>query len=72
MNFLSVLLIFNSVFLIGSIMNQNDTKDQGSIQSSLTTTSLAETVTWISLLYQIVLLLIKLMYLNLSQASKLK
>jgi hypothetical protein len=62
MNFLSVLLIFNSVFLIGSIMNQNDTKDQGSIQSSLTTTSLAETVTWISLLYQIVLLLIKLKF----------
>jgi hypothetical protein len=62
MNFLSVLLIFNSVFLIGSIMNQNDTKDQGSIQSSLTTTSLAETVTWISLLFQIVLLLIKLKF----------
>ena len=62
MNFLSVLLIFNSVFLIGSIMNQNDTKDQGSIQSSSTTTSLIETVTWISLLYQIVLLLIKLKF----------
>ena len=62
MNFLSVLLIFNSVFLIGSIMNQNDTKDQGSIQSSSTTTSLVETVTWISLLYQIVLLLIKLKF----------
>ena len=62
MNFLSVLLIFNSVFLIGSIMNQNDTKDQGSIQSSLTTISLAETVTWISLLFQIVLLLIKLKF----------
>jgi|SaaInlStandDraft_5_1057022.scaffolds.fasta_scaffold270897_1 hypothetical protein len=59
-NPLSVLLIFNSVFLIGSIMNQNETKDHGSIQSSSTITSSIEIVTWISLLYQIILLLIEI------------
>ena len=59
-NLLSVLLIFNSVFLIGSIMNQNETKDHGSIQSSSTITSSIEIVTWISLLYQIILLLIEI------------
>ena len=59
-NPLSVLLIFNSVFLIGSIMNQNETKDHGNIQSSSTITSPIEVVTWITLLYQIILLLIEI------------
>ena len=49
-NPLSVLLIFNSVFLIGSIMNQNETKDHGSIQSSSTITSSIEIVTWIPIM----------------------
>ena len=60
--FLSVLLIFNSVFLIGLIMNQNQIKDQGSILSSSTVISVVEAVTWISLLFQIILLLIKIKF----------
>jgi hypothetical protein len=60
--FLSVLLIFNSVFLIGLIMNQNQIKDQGSIPSSSTVISVVEAVTWISLLFQIILLLIKIKF----------
>lgn len=60
--FLSVLLIFNSVFLIGLIMNQNQIKDQGSIPTSSTVISVVEAVTWISLLFQIILLLIKIKF----------
>ena len=59
-----LLLIINSIFLIGSILTQNETKDPGSIQSTLSSTSPLELVTWISLLLQFILLLIKLKFEN--------
>jgi len=59
-NLVSVLLIANSFVLIGSIMNQNKTKDLENIQKNSTTTNPAELVTWISLLSQFILLLIKI------------
>ena len=54
----------NSLFLIGSILNQNETKDPGSIQSTSSSTSPLELVTWISLFLQFTLLLIKLKFEN--------
>ena len=59
-NPLTILLILNSIFLIGLIVTQNETKDPGSIQSNSTTTSPVELVTWISLAFQFILLLIKI------------
>ena len=59
-----LLLIINSIFLIGSILTQNETKDPGSIQSTSSSTSPLELVTWISLLLQFILLLIKLKFEN--------
>lgn len=63
-NPLIILLIMNSLFLIGSILNQNETKDPGSIQSTSSSTSPLELVTWISLFLQFTLLLIKLKFEN--------
>ena len=63
-NPLIILLIMNSLFLIGSILNQNETKDPGSIQSTSSSTSPLEIVTWISLFLQFTLLLIKLKFEN--------
>jgi len=63
-NPLIILLIMNSLFLIGSILNQNETKDPGSIQSTSSSTSPSELVTWISLFLQFTLLLIKLKFEN--------
>jgi len=59
-NPLTILLILNSIFLIGLIVTQNETKDPGSIQSNSTTTSPIELVTWISLTFQFILLLIRI------------
>jgi uncharacterized protein with PQ loop repeat len=59
-NPLTILLILNSIFLIGLIVTQNETKDPGSIQSNSTTTSPVELVTWISLAFQFILLLIRI------------
>jgi len=59
---LSLLLIFNSVFLIGSIVSQNETKDPGSIQNNSAITSPLELVTWISLSVQFVLLLFRIKF----------
>ena len=59
-NPLSIILILNSIFLIGSIVNQNETKDPGSVQSSSAITSPLELVTWISLSLQFLLLLLKI------------
>lgn len=59
-----LLLIINSIFLIGSILTQNETKDPGSIQSTSSSTSPLELVTWISLFLQFILLLIKLKFEN--------
>ncbi len=59
-NPLTILLILNSIFLIGLIITQNETKDPGSIQSNSTTTSPVELVTWISLAFQFILLLIRI------------
>jgi uncharacterized protein with PQ loop repeat len=63
-NPLIILLIVNSLFLVGSILNQNETKDPGSIQSTSSSTSPLELVTWISLFLQFTLLLIKLKFEN--------
>ena len=62
LNSVILLLIINSIFLIGSILTQNETKDPGSIQSTSSSTSPLELVTWISLLLQFILLLIKLKF----------
>lgn len=58
----SLLLIFNSLFLIVLIVSQNETKDPGSIQSGSITTSPIEFVTWISLFCQILLVLFKIKF----------
>ena len=63
-NPLIILLIVNSLFLVGSILNQNETKAPGSIQSTSSSTSPLELVTWISLFLQFTLLLIKLKFEN--------
>lgn len=58
---LAILLILNSIFLIGLILNQNDnTKDSISTQKSSSLTNPLEKITWFSLILQLNLLLIKI------------
>ncbi len=54
------ILIINSFLIIGLILNQNDsTKDSIVSQNSNSTTNPLESLTWILLILQLVLLLIK-------------
>ena len=55
------LLIINSTFLIGLILNQNEiSKDSLTSQNTKIQISPIEQITWISLILQLILLLIKI------------
>ena len=58
---LILILLFNSILVIGLILNQNDTsKDALTSQNSRMQVSPIEKITWFSLILQFFLLLIKI------------
>ena len=60
-NTLTLILGINSLLLIGLILNQNDsTKDSVTNQNSNSLRNPFENITWISLIFQLSLLLIKI------------
>jgi hypothetical protein len=60
-NSLTLILTINSIVLIGLILNQNDTsKDSITNQNSSSATNPFETITWVSGIFQLSLLLIKI------------
>jgi hypothetical protein len=60
-NTLTLILGINSLILIGLILNQNDsTKDSVTNQNSNSLRNPFENITWISLIFQLSLLLIKI------------
>jgi hypothetical protein len=60
-NTLTLILGINSLLLIGLILNQNDsTKDSVTSQNSNSLRNPFENITWISLIVQLSLLLIKI------------
>ena len=60
-NSFTLILLVNSVFLIGLILNQNDsTKDTSSNQISRSSLNPLEKFTWIGLILQLILLLIQI------------
>lgn len=60
-NSLTLILIINSIVLIGLILNQNDTsKDSITNQNSSSSTNPFEAITWVSGIFQLSLLLIKI------------
>ena len=63
-NPLTLILLINSIFLILLIINQNETKDPGSIQNNSTTTNPLELFTWISFFIQILLLILRIKFDN--------
>jgi len=63
-NPLTIILLINSIFLILLIINQNETKDLGSIQNNSTTTNPLELFTWISFFIQILLLILRIKFDN--------
>jgi len=57
---LTFLLLLNSFFTITLVLNQNDSaKDSASVQNSTSISNPLEKFTWICLIIQLVLLLIK-------------
>jgi preprotein translocase subunit SecG len=59
-NPLTLILITNSVILIGLILNQNETtKDSLTKQTSKSSSNPLEKVTWACLIIQLILLLLK-------------
>lgn len=61
MNPFIVILILNSILIIGLILNQNDTtKDALSTQSSTTLQNPLERITWFSLGLQCYLIVVKI------------
>lgn len=59
-NPLTLILITNSVILIGLILNQNETtKDSLTKQNSKSSSNPFEKVTWICLIIELILLLLK-------------
>lgn len=57
---LNILLLINSIAIVGFILNQNDnTKDSLTNQNSVVSKNPFENLTWISLFIQFSLLLIK-------------
>ena len=60
-NSITVVLAMNSIVLIGLILNQNDSsKDSITTQRSNTSINPFEKITWVSLILQFSLLLIKI------------
>jgi preprotein translocase subunit SecG len=60
-NSFTLILLINSIFLIGLILNQNDsTKDSSSNQTSRSLLNPLEKFTWVGLIIQLILLLIQL------------
>ncbi len=60
-NSFTLILLINSIFLIGLILNQNDsTKDSSSNQNSRSSLNPLEKFTWIGLIIQLILLLIQI------------
>jgi preprotein translocase subunit SecG len=60
-NSLTLILAINSIVLIGLILNQNETsKDSITNQNSSSSTNPFETITWVSGIFQLSLLLIKI------------
>jgi len=59
-NSFTLVLLINSTFLIGLILNQNEsTKDSSSNQTSRSSLNPLEKFTWIGLSIQLILLLVK-------------
>jgi hypothetical protein len=57
---LTFLLLLNSFFTITLVLNQNDSaKDSASVQNSTSISNPLEKFTWICLIIQLILLLIK-------------
>lgn len=60
-NSFTLILLINSIFLIGLILNQNDSaKDSSSNQTSRSLLNPLEKFTWVGLIIQLILLLIQL------------
>ena len=60
-NSFTLLLLINSIALIGLILNQNDSaKDNASNHTSRSSLNPLEKLTWIGLIIQLVLLLIQI------------
>lgn len=60
-NPLTLILLGNSIVLIGLILNQNETtKDSLTKQTSKTSSNPLEKVTWVCLIIQLILLLLKI------------
>lgn len=58
---LSLLLLINSILSIGLILNQNESKkDAATSQNQSSVSNPLETLTWVCLSIQLILLLIKL------------
>jgi hypothetical protein len=58
---LTFLLVSNSLFSIGLVFNQNESsKDAINTQASSSSSNPLETITWICLFFQLVLLLLKI------------
>lgn len=57
----NLILLMNSIVLIGLILNQNEsTKDSLMSQTARSSVNPLERLTWISLLFQLILLVIKI------------
>jgi preprotein translocase subunit SecG len=57
----TLILLMNSIVLIGLILNQNEsTKDSLMSQTARSSVNPLERLTWISLLFQLILLVIKI------------
>jgi preprotein translocase subunit SecG len=57
----NLILLMNSIILIGLILNQNEsTKDSLMSQTARSSVNPLERLTWISLLFQLILLVIKI------------
>ena len=59
-NSLTIFLLINSLLIIGLITIQNESKDTNTQRSTTSSTSPLEILTWIAILLEIILLLLKL------------
>jgi hypothetical protein len=60
-NSLNLIILLNSLIILGLILNQNDSaKDSVTTQSSSAASNPLEKLTWVSLILQLSLLLIKI------------
>jgi uncharacterized protein with PQ loop repeat len=56
----NLILLINSLFTIGLILNQNEnTKDSTNKQNQSSSSNPLEKITWISVIFQFILLLVK-------------